>query len=110
MTDANRLIEDDLTRIAAGIDGDALDLRIQQVEEQAKLIRQAAEQINVWRRFAKTAYSAFSDLYAVCEEGDRQGRPADAMHGDDWKRITSFKNEVDKCRAESKEMEKKQGR
>ena len=74
------------------------------------MVYQAAEQINVWRRFAKTAYNAFQDLYAVCHEGGAKGMPADLMHRDDYKRIRNFKAEVDKCREESKTMEKKQGR
>ena len=98
MTAPNRLIEDELKQIAIGLD------------EAVPFLNDAAEQINVWRRFAKTSYNAFCDLYAVCEEGDGRDEPADAMHGDDWRRISNFKNEVDKCREESKAMEKKQGR
>ena len=91
MTQPNMLIEDELIAIRIGL------------EEAIPFLNDAAEQVNVWRRFAKTAYAAFQDVYACRMNADDRLR-------DDDKRIEAFKTEVDKCRTESKAMEAKQHR
>ena len=58
-------------------------------------IRRLREELDFWRRLAKTAGNAFADLLAVCGEGNAIWRPCDIIHRADWRRMQNWQKEIE---------------
>ena len=103
-----------LVFIEEQLDFSASSVKVTELPDNFKLPRNdspcdAAEQVNVWRRLAKMAYDAWSDIYNRINAATQFDR-AHVLTVEDWTRMQNWDIEVAKCRYESRTMEEKQGR